>query len=490
MNKTSSSQIYSATKWSAITNILSKIVPPISNMLLARLLTPEAFGVVATINLVITFAEIFTDAGFQKYIVQHEFENEENFINSTNVAFWSNFILSFVAWSIIFLFRNQLAILVGSAGYGIHLVVAAFTIPVLSFSSIQQAIFKRDLNFKGLFVPKLVRSIVPLLVTVPLAIFLRDCWSLIIGTLCANVSDAVLLTIKSKWKPKLYFSKSEFKQMFGFSFWTLLESISIWCAANIDVFIICKKLSSHYLGVYKTSILTVNQITSLITVTILPVLFSSLSRVQNDDEAFFELFLKFQRFTAIILIPLSVGMFVFKDLFTAIMLGSQWAEAIKFIGYLSLVQFIYVLTSNFASEVYRAKGKPIVSFMVQIVYVCIMGVLVYVGASKGFDCLCYVRILLFFIFAIMNLFTLAVLFHFNVLKILMNFFLPGICSSIMGFVGLLLLKINENLFLQILYIFLCVILYFGLLCCFPKERTILLSMLFSVIHKNKKLSSE
>ena len=475
--------VYSATKWSALTNLLSKIVPPISNMLLARLLTPDAFGVVATINLVITFAEIFTDAGFQKYIVQHEFENDEKLINSTNVAFWSNFILSLATWIIIYIFRERLAVLVGSPGYGFHLVVAAFTIPVMSFSSIQQAIFKRDLDFKGLFVPKLIRSIIPLLVTVPLAFAFRNCWALIIGTLCANISDAVLLSIKSRWKPSLYFNKTEFKQMFGFSFWTLLESISIWCSANIDVFIISNTLSVHYLGVYKTSILTVNQITGLVTVTILPVLFSSLSRVQNDDKKFFDLFLRFQRGVAIFLIPLSVGMYIFKNFFTSIMLGAQWMEATSFIGMLGLVQFVYVLISNFASEVYRSKGKPIISFFIQIIYVFIMGILLYFGASRNFDMLCKIRIILYFVFAVMHLFTLNIFFHFNLIKIVTNFIIPGICSIGMGFVGFILLKVNNNILLQSLYILVCSLLYFCLLCCFPKERELLFSKIHTLFRK-------
>ena len=71
------SKVGNATKWSAITEILSKIVTPISNMLLARILAPEAFGIVATITMITSFADVFTDAGFQKYIIQHQFKDEK-----------------------------------------------------------------------------------------------------------------------------------------------------------------------------------------------------------------------------------------------------------------------------------------------------------------------------------------------------------------------------------------------------------------------------
>ena len=77
MSESLNNKIVNATKWSALTEMLAKLVAPVSSMVLARLLTPEAFGVVATLNMVIAFAEIFTDAGFQRYLIQHEFADEE-----------------------------------------------------------------------------------------------------------------------------------------------------------------------------------------------------------------------------------------------------------------------------------------------------------------------------------------------------------------------------------------------------------------------------
>ena len=89
-NQNLNSKVISATKWSGITKIAAKLVAPVTTMVLARLLTPDAFGVLVTAQMVISFAEIFTDAGFQKYIVQHEFVDDNDKYKSTAVAFWSN----------------------------------------------------------------------------------------------------------------------------------------------------------------------------------------------------------------------------------------------------------------------------------------------------------------------------------------------------------------------------------------------------------------
>ena len=116
-------KIVKATKWSSITEIVAKLITPITSIVLARLLTPEAFGVVTTLTMVITFAEIFTDAGFQKYLIQHEFIDEVDRDQSTNVAFWSNLIMSLLIWMIIGIFADPLVTVVGNPGLGHVLII-------------------------------------------------------------------------------------------------------------------------------------------------------------------------------------------------------------------------------------------------------------------------------------------------------------------------------------------------------------------------------
>ncbi|HAX53189.1 MAG TPA: hypothetical protein DCX82_14865 [Lachnospiraceae bacterium] len=152
-------KISSSTKWSSITEIVSKLISPITNMILARVLAPEVFGAVATITMV-SFSDMFTDAGFQKYIVQHEFKDKKDLADSTNVAFWTNFIFSLIIWFTIFVFADPIAKLVGNEGKEKAIVVAGFAIPILSFSSIQTALYRRNFDFKTLFKARLGMSLI------------------------------------------------------------------------------------------------------------------------------------------------------------------------------------------------------------------------------------------------------------------------------------------------------------------------------------------
>ena len=164
-------QTANATRWSSITEVASRLVLPIVNMVLARLLTPDAFGVVATITMIVSFAEIFADAGFQKYIIQHSFDNQQELDQCTNVAFWTNLILSIFLWVILFIFKEPLAALVGNPGLGNVVAIASISLPMYAFSSIQMARFKRDMDFKSLFFVRMISVLVPFFVTIPIAFF-------------------------------------------------------------------------------------------------------------------------------------------------------------------------------------------------------------------------------------------------------------------------------------------------------------------------------
>ena len=142
--------IKNATVWSTITEIVAKLISPITNMILARLLTPEIFGIVASVTLVFTFADMFTDAGFQKYIVQHEFKDQKDLFRNADVAFWSNLAVSMMFWLVISIFSENIASLTGCEGLGILFVVSCVSLPLTSFSSIQMAIYRRNFDFKML----------------------------------------------------------------------------------------------------------------------------------------------------------------------------------------------------------------------------------------------------------------------------------------------------------------------------------------------------
>jgi len=489
MADTLNNKIVNATKWSAITEVMAKLVAPISSMVLARLLTPEAFGVVATLNMVIAFAEIFTDAGFQRYLIQHEFEDEDDKDKSTNVAFWSNLVMSFVLWGIIAIFCEPLATLVGNPGLGHVLVVACVSIPLAAFSSIQMALFKRDFDFKTLFWRRLAMILVPLCVTIPLAFWLRSYWALVIGTIVTNLVNAILLTVKSNWKPRRYYSFARLKDMFSFCSWSILDSVLVWATAYVDIFFIGRALNAYYLGLYKTSITTVGSFTTLITASILPVIMPAIARLQDNIPEMRKTLLNFQKYTSVLLLPVGFGIFMFQDFVTAIILGTQWTEAAPFIGLWALMEVITVIFARFCSNVYPAIGKPRVSVIVQLLHLVVLVPAVIISGQYGFQPLYITRSLVRLEGVLVNLIILYILIKQSPWKMFTNI-LPELCSClVMSMVAFALLRVNHDLIPSFIWVGVCIVVYFATLYMFPKDRTILLGLktkVLSVVNKEKK----
>ena len=481
-------KVANATKWSLITEVIAKLISPIVNMILARLLVPEAFGAVATITMIISFAEIFTDAGFQKYIVQHEFKDDDDFDKSVNVAFWSNLMLSTIFVLVIWIFRNPLANLVGSPELGTGIAVASFNIICVAFSSIQMAIYRRNFRFKTLFYVRMITSLIPLVVTVPLALVFRNYWALLLGTLTMHFVQAAILTIKSKWKPRFYYSFKRLKEMISFTAFTMLETVSIWLTQYIDTFIVGKFLSDYYLGLYKTSITTVNAYMNIIVSSIVPVLFATLSRYQSDDEQFKKTYFDFQKMVAIFLLPMGIGLYIYRELVISILLGKGWEEASGFVGLWGLTSAVTIVLSYFASEVYRSKGKPNISLIMQLFHLSILVPSLLLTINSGFETLYTVRSIVRLECLISAPVVLSAVFKIRIKDTLKNIFPQTISAVFMGMIAVSVKNIFNDMIWQFVTVGICVIAYFGILMLFPSMRKIIfeVKIVRNVINKIKK----
>lgn len=487
MSSNVNSKVINATKWSAITEIVAKLVAPITTMVLARLLTPDAFGVLVTATMVISFAEIFTDAGFQKYLIQHEFDDEESLYRSTAVAFWTNLICSFFLWIIICIFSSQIAYLVGNKGYGLVIAVSCICIPLEAFSSIQMALFRRKFDFKTLFIARILGISVPLIITIPLAYYTRSYWSLIIGMIALNVSNAVILTLKSEWKPKWFYKITLLKEMISFTIWSMIEAVSIWLTSYLDVFIVGTILSTTYMGIYRVSIQTVGALMAIITSATTPVLFSALSRLQNNEGEFKMMFFKFQKTVALLVIPMGVGIFLYRDFITDVLLGDKWNEASYFIGWWGLTSALTIVLSHYASEVYRAKGLPKLSVLSQFLHLCFLIPTVLISVRYGFDTLCLNRSLVRLTLIFINMILLFRLVKIGPIEMLNNIWHTLFSCLIMCGVCVLLPK-DSSLLFQILSIILCSLAYLIGICLFKEERGIIINYR-NILRKNENTSS-
>ena len=479
-------KVVAAAKWSLITEVLAKLITPVTNIILAHILAPTAFGILATIMMVISFAEMLADAGFQKFLVQYEFESEDEKQKNVSVAFISNIVLAIVLWLVIIIWRDELAILVGNEGLGFPLAIMGAMLPLGAFSSIQMAMYRRSFNFKFLLGIRMITIITPLFISIPMALAGFDYWSLIAGLLAAHLFTAIALCVRQEKLISIYFSSTVFRKMFSFSAWSLAEAFSIWLTAWVDTFIISHFLDAYYLGLYKMPTAIVTTVMAIATSSMAPVLFSALSRHQHNQVEFEKTFLTFQRYMALFLVPLGVGMFVYQDFIVEILLGPQWKLAGIVLGSWALSSSLVTAISYLISEAFRAKGMPNISFLAQMAHLFVLIPVIYVCVQYDFTTFVYARSIVRVQMIAVLLYLLAIYVGMNAWLVIRNIKSYIIASAVVGTGSYVLLHLHNSMIWTIFCICISLILYLVVLYLFPTERIILTKIWESVLLRLKR----
>lgn len=485
MNETVLNQnIKNSTKWSLIGQIISKIASPLINMILARLLLPDEFAIVATITIIISFSFIFVDGGFSNYIVQHKFSSDDEYKQNLNTAFWSNSLLSLIFAVLVIALATPLCNFLGVPGYEVALMVASIQIPLNALSSIFIAHMNKNFKFKQSSIITVVTSFLPFIITVPLAIIGLSYYSLIIGTIASYFAKFLLYYIFSSWKPKFKFSILALKQMFSFSLILTIRQFFIYTASYMSTFIISQSFSQHYLGLYRNSSSTITSIYSIFTSATMSVLLSGLSKAENDT-IFNKIFYNSQRYLSYLIIPMSIGIIIFKEQVTLIMFGDEWLEAAPIIGALAFFGACSAITNNFVSTAMIAKGKVVMSIIYQIVLTICDAAICYGFSTLGEDNYYYVSYVIGVFDIVVYFIFFLILTKNSFIKSLLNYLKPIILTAIMSLYTILASLVSLNIYSVISNIVISITIYFSFFYLMYKEDFYNLIQTYFYALKNK-----
>lgn len=340
-------------KWSALTELITRIAQPLIFVILARLLTPEEFGVIGTALIVISFSQMICDAGLGKALVQTKIPPER----AANVVFWVSLILSLAIYAMIVVTSPWIASFFDSPASEPVLVVLGLNVIILSLASVQQFLFIRDLNFRDIFWAKLAMALTPAFFSIPLAFFGFGVWALVAGTLVGSFTNMIVLWVKSPWRPTLSFDWLIARRLLVFGIWVIAEGFGIWFIAWGDQFLIAKYLNIDDLGVYRVAYNLGLLTFSFLLNPFLPLLYPMFSRLQDDRVGLTQAFHKVNRVIILIALPASAGLLLVSEPLAYALFGAKWEGlgfALGMVG--SSIGFAWMVAAN--GEVYRAMGRP------------------------------------------------------------------------------------------------------------------------------------
>ena len=339
--------------WSAIRSWGRQVISFIVFSLLARLLQPEAFGLVALAGVFLGFVQVFLNQGFAIAIVQRQELEPEHL----DTAFWTN------------LGMGILLTIVGLFGAGLF---ADFyhqpeLIPIVrwlslsfiinSLSQVQNAILSRQFKFKIQAVRSLLAVFAGGLVGTGMAFMGYGVWSLVGQQLTNELVGVLVLWQASDWRPRLKISQRHFQELFSFGINIMGIDLLNFFNRRADDLLIGYFLGpvalGYYTVAYRLLLVSINLLTSITSNVSLTVF----SKMQEQPTRMREAFYKAINLTSAIAIPAFTGLAVLAPEIVPVVFGQQWLPSVPVMQILAFIGILQAVFS-FNGTVMMAMGKP------------------------------------------------------------------------------------------------------------------------------------
>ncbi len=343
-------------------------------ILLARLLTPADFGLVAMVLVVRGFLTIFLTIGFGQGLVQKQDTNDDHLQTIFFLMFTIGLVLFGVAW----IGAPAAADFFNSTAMVPLFRLSVFGFLVGPFASIQQTMLSKQMKFYELSKINIISSLVSLSLTISMALGGWGAVSMVAGPLAGNVATLPFCYIYFPWLPKFKFHIYAFKDLFGFSWKVFATNAVEYFSRNLDNTLIGKYLGATALGFYNLSYNLMMLPLENIAFPIRSVLLPAFSEVQNDRKEANRVYCDFLGLVAAVIFPAMFGLFTVSDLFIISAYGDQWAPAIPILQFLCFSGMLQA-TSIPNNSILLSMGRSNVVFQMSI-----LGLLLYaIGFIAG-----------------------------------------------------------------------------------------------------------
>lgn len=413
-------------------------------IIMARLLTPEDYGLIGLLVIFLAVAQSLIDSGFSQALIRKQNRTEKD--NST--VFYFNIVVSSFLYILFFISAPYIASFYNTPELTSIMRVVSLGVIINSLALVQRAQYTINIDFKTQAKASFAAVVFSGSIGIALAYTGTGVWALVVQQLLNLGINTVMLWHYSRWRPLLYFSWQSFHELFAFGSKLMITGLLNTIYSNIYPIVIGKLFSAsslgHYTRAHQFSEFPSSNITGIIQRVTYPVLCS----IQNDDERLAKIYRRFLKLSAFIIFPMMTGLSAVSKPFIFLAIGSQWALSVVLLQIICFSMMWYPI-HGINLNLLQVKGRSDLFLRLEIIKK-VLGVLVIsMTAPWGVAAMCYGSIVSSLIALVINTYYTGKLIHLGFFK-QMRDLTPALLLSLVMF-GLIRI-INtyiESLYLQL-----------------------------------------
>lgn len=431
--------------WSGVDKIANGGILFLANIILARLLTPKDFGLLAIIAIFVQISQTFIDSGFSNALIQKKDRSQADY----STVFLFNLAISIGFYVILFFCSPLIAHFFEDEKLTSLTRVVGLNLVIGALVSVHKTRLTVQLRFKIQAVISLIASVTSAIIAITLAYKGFGVWSLVLLSLINIVSQAVLIYVFIKWKPSLLFSKRSFHQLFAYSSKLLGASLIHLLYRNIYPIVIGKKFAPVELGYFNRADTFAQYPSSTIGNVISRVAFPIFSRIQDDDTRLRNAYSQYIIYSSLLIFPIMVGMIVLAEPITLLVLKEKW---------LPMVPLLQILCMDWMSDhlctinlnVLYVKGRSDLAFKLEVIKKTTAIIIFFISIYWGIIGVCWGRVVYGCFAVYLNSFYTKRLIGISLWQQLKDIVIPMLQAITMGVTMYIYSKIEMPLFTMVL----------------------------------------
>lgn len=436
--------------WRFAEQISAQFVSLLVSVILARLLSPEHYGTLAIITVLISFLQVFVDNGLGNALIQKKDTDELDF----NSVFLTNIVVCIGLYGLLFLLAPFFARVWGEQELILLARVLGIIIIVSGVKNILQAYVAKNMMFRKFFLATLFGTIVSAVVGITMAYQGYGVWALVCQRLSNVTIDTIILYFSLDWKPKMQMSIKRVRNILPYSMRYTITVLLDVGFTNLRQLIIGKVYSTTDLAYFNQGEQFPQIIVSNINSSLDSVLFPAMSNKQEEKAKVKEIAKRTIRISSYLLCPMMVGLAMIAEELVTIILTEKWLECVPFLRIQCLLYMLYPIhTTNL--NIIKAVGRTDIFLKIEILKIIVGMIGILCAMQYGIFAFAISMVITALIGAIINMYPSYRLVNYSIFEQIKDFTKNLLLATMMGFVVIGISYLQVNIYVSVIMKILC-----------------------------------